>query len=127
MSGYCCRLPEPTPGVVAVSRAKSITDLANQEGLTETYVCRLLPLTCLAPDIVEAILDGRQPKGLRLAGVLGNEPLAWEEQKSVWGLAQRPCVVRLATRYGDAPSCDDLLNDPHHLPPVRAVTLGMVL
>jgi hypothetical protein len=120
-------LPEPTPGVVAVSRAKSITDLANQEGLTETYVCRLLPLTCLAPDIVEAILDGRQRKGLRLAGVLGNEPLAWEEQKSVWGLAQRPCVVRLATRYGDAPSCYDLLNDLHHLPPVRAVTLGMVL
>ena len=29
------------------------------------YVCRLLPLTCLAPDIVEAIFDGRQPKGLR--------------------------------------------------------------
>ena len=47
-------------------RAKSITDLAEQEGVTDAYVCRLLPLTCLAPDIVEAILDGRQPKGLRL-------------------------------------------------------------
>jgi hypothetical protein len=40
------------------------------------YVCRLLPLTCLAPDIVEAILAGRQPKGLRLAEMLGNGPLA---------------------------------------------------
>jgi ParB-like chromosome segregation protein Spo0J len=39
--------------------AKSITDLAEQEGVTDAYVCRLLPLTCLAPDIVEAILDGR--------------------------------------------------------------------
>jgi hypothetical protein len=61
-------------------QAKSITDLAEQEGVTDAYVCRLLPLTCLAPDIVEAILDGRQPKGLRLAGVLGNRPIAWEEQ-----------------------------------------------
>ena len=61
-------------------RAKSITDLAEQEGVTDAYVCRLLPLTCLSPDIVEAILDGRQPKGLRLAEMLGNGPLAWEEQ-----------------------------------------------
>jgi hypothetical protein len=65
-------------------RAKSITDLAEQEGVTDAYVCRLLPLTCLAPDIVEAILDGRQPKGLRLAEVLGNGPMAWQEQRSVW-------------------------------------------
>ena len=33
-------------------QAKSITDLAEQEGVTDAYVCRLLPLTCLAPDIV---------------------------------------------------------------------------
>jgi hypothetical protein len=65
-------------------RANSITDLAEQEGITDAYVCRLLPLTCLAPDIVEAILDGWQPKGLRLAEVLGNGPLVWEEQWSVW-------------------------------------------
>jgi len=40
--------------------------------------------TCLAPDIVEAILDGRQPKGLRLAEMLGNGPLAWEQQRVKW-------------------------------------------
>ena len=43
--------------------------------VTDAYVCRLLPLTCLAPEIVEAILDGRQPKGLRLAEMLGSGPL----------------------------------------------------
>jgi hypothetical protein len=41
-------------------RAKSITDLAEQQGVTDAYVCRLLPLTCLAPDIVEATLDGAE-------------------------------------------------------------------
>jgi hypothetical protein len=74
-------------------QAKSITDLAEQEGVTDAYVCRLLPLTCLAPDIVEAILDGRQPKGLRLAEMLGNGPVAWEEQRGAWGFS------RSAARY----------------------------
>jgi hypothetical protein len=64
--------------------AKSMTDLAEQEGVTVAYVCRLLPLTCLAPDIGEAILDGRQPKGLRLAEMLGNGPLVWEEQRGLF-------------------------------------------
>ena len=68
-------------------RAKSITDLAEQQGVTDAYVCRLLPLTCMAPDIVEAILDGRQPKGLRLAEMLGNGPLAWEEQRARWRIS----------------------------------------
>ena len=43
--------------------------LAEHEGVA--FVCRLLLLTCLAPDIVEAILDCRQPKGLRPAEQLG--------------------------------------------------------
>jgi hypothetical protein len=63
-------------------RAKSVTDLAGQEGVTDAYVCRLLPLTCLAPDIVEAILDGRQPEGLRLTEMLGNGLLGWHEQRT---------------------------------------------
>jgi hypothetical protein len=66
-------------------QAKSITDLAEQEGVTDAYVCRLLSLTCFAPDIVEAILDGRQPRGLRLSEMLGNGPLGWHEQRAIWG------------------------------------------
>jgi hypothetical protein len=66
-------------------KAKSITDLGEQEGVTVAYVCRLLPLTCLAPDIIETLLDGRQPKGLRLAEVLGNGPTAWKEQRETFG------------------------------------------
>jgi hypothetical protein len=66
-------------------QAHPMTDLAEQENVTDAYVCRLLPLTCLAPDIVEAILDGRQPKGLKLAEMLGNGPLEWEEQRQAFG------------------------------------------
>jgi hypothetical protein len=44
-------------------QSKSITDLAEQEGVTDAYVCRLLPLTCVAPDIVEAILDADSRTG----------------------------------------------------------------
>jgi hypothetical protein len=46
--------------------------------------------SCRSPawrDIVEAILDGRQPKGLRLAELLGNGPLAWNAQKEAWGFS----------------------------------------
>ena len=66
---------------IETGQAKSITDLAEQEGVTVAYVCRLLPLTCLAPDIVEAIPDGRQPKGLRLADLLGDGSVGWEERR----------------------------------------------
>jgi hypothetical protein len=75
------------PRRIESGQADSITDLAEQEGVTDAYVCRLLSLTCLAPDIVEAILDGRQPRWLKLAEVRGNGPLAWEEQRTSWILA----------------------------------------
>ena len=74
-------------GRIESGQARSVTDLAKQENVTDAYVCRLLPLTCLAPDIVEAILDGRQPKGLRLADVLGNGPLDWNAQRETWGFS----------------------------------------
>jgi hypothetical protein len=42
----------------------------------------IVPLTCLAQDIVEAILDGRQPKETRLAEMLGSVECAWEQQQA---------------------------------------------
>jgi hypothetical protein len=96
-------------------QAKSITDLAEQEGVTDAYVCRLLPLTCLAPEIIEAILDGRQPKGLRLAEMLGNGPMGWNEQRANWGFSNwhRPDQVRCSTvvircRVFDSPRSQQL-------------------
>ena len=42
---------------------------------------RVLQLTLLAPDIVEAILDGRQPEGLGLPGLMEPFPTAWDAQR----------------------------------------------
>ena len=66
-------------------RSRSLTVRSRRASPT-AYVCRLLPLTCLAPDIVEALLDGRQPKGLRLAVLLGNAAFAWDGQRHTRGL-----------------------------------------
>ena len=61
---------------------QSISFLAREEGLTHAYLGRLLRLNLLAPDIVEAILEGKQPKDLRLIDFMRKEiPLLWEEQK----------------------------------------------
>jgi hypothetical protein len=65
---------------------ESNTPPAEPDGVTDAYVCRILALTCLAPDIVEAVLDGRQPKGLRLAEMLGNGPVARDEQEAFFGV-----------------------------------------
>lgn len=64
----------------------SIAELAVAEKVGHSYVCRILRLTLLAPDIVEATLDGRQPKGLSLADLMGGFPAVWAEQRARWGL-----------------------------------------
>jgi hypothetical protein len=44
-------------------RAKSIVDLGEQEGVTDAYVCRLLPLTCLAQTSGKRSWMGRSQRG----------------------------------------------------------------
>ena len=59
----------------------TLEDLAQGEGRAPTYVSRVLRLTLLAPEIVEAILDGRQPAELQLDDLLVGFPLEWEGQR----------------------------------------------
>ncbi len=68
---------------------RSASELAEAEGLTRSFATRLLRLTLLAPDIVEAILDGRQPKGLQIEDLTQALPSAWEKQRQrlISGLA----------------------------------------
>jgi len=59
----------------------TINELAAAEKINSSYVSRLLRLTLLAPDIVEAILDGRQPYDMTLPGLMDPFPVEWERQK----------------------------------------------
>jgi hypothetical protein len=60
---------------------RSAGELAETEGVTRSFVNRLHRLTLLAPDIQEAILDGRQPKGMSLEELTGTMPKVWAEQR----------------------------------------------
>jgi DNA-binding IscR family transcriptional regulator len=48
-------------------RAKTLDEIADAENINPSYVSRVLRMTLLAPEIVEAILAGRQPAGLTMA------------------------------------------------------------
>ena len=60
----------------------SSAELAKAEKVNDSYLSRILRLTLIAPDIVEAILSGRQPRTLQLDDLLKPLPAAWERQRS---------------------------------------------
>jgi len=61
----------------------SVRELAKAEKINESYLCRVLRLTLLSPNITEAILNGLQPEGLELAQLLRSIPAAWDEQQAL--------------------------------------------
>ena len=69
--------------------AKNITDLAAKLGLKPPYVTRVLGLNNLAPDIVEAIVNGAEPDGLSIAQIMKNIPEDWNEQRKSFGFPER--------------------------------------
>jgi len=62
-------------------RYSSISDMAAGERIERGYLGSLLRLTLLAPDIVEAVLDGRQPPELGLPGLMAPFSAEWSEQR----------------------------------------------
>jgi hypothetical protein len=59
----------------------SIDDLAKEHTVDRSYVGRMLRLTSLAPDIVEAILRGDEPEGMSLEKLRRELPVVWGEQR----------------------------------------------
>src|SRR6267378_440221 len=60
----------------------SSAELAKAHKVNDSYLSRILRLTLIAPDIIEAILTGRQPSTLQLDDLLKPLPAAWELQHS---------------------------------------------
>jgi hypothetical protein len=70
-------------------RYASISEMAAAEKLDRGYLGRLLQLTLLAPDIVEAIVEGRQLESVTLPGLLESVPVAWVDQRATLGMTPK--------------------------------------
>ncbi|MCZ7583361.1 MAG: hypothetical protein M5R36_08545 [Deltaproteobacteria bacterium] len=66
-------------------RVASISELAKRLKVDHAYISRLLHLTLLAPDIIEAILNGKEPSGLSLARLHDAFEPDWEMQRTKLG------------------------------------------
>ena len=60
-------------------------EISKAQGCSAPHIARHIPLAWLAPDIVEAVLDGRQPAGLSVKRLMEKLPLDWAEQRRVLG------------------------------------------
>ena len=65
--------------MLETGKRRSIAEIAEAEKIDRSFVSRLLRLTLLAPDIQEAILEGRQAKGLQLEELTKAMPREWED------------------------------------------------
>jgi len=97
---------EPTPRrvnhglILAIARAKrwmqglcdgryqDTAEIARRFKLNDAHVRRLLRFGYLAPDIIEAIVEGRQPRSLTVRRLLQGIPCAWPDQRRVFGFAR---------------------------------------
>jgi hypothetical protein len=69
--------------MLEAGRYRSAQEIADAEKIGRSFVSRLLRLTLLAPDIQEAILEGRQAKGMQLKELTRAMPGEWEEQREL--------------------------------------------
>ena len=67
--------------MLEAGKCRSIAEIAEAEKIDRSFVSRLLNLTLLAPDIQEAILEGRQPKAMQLEELTRAMASVWGEQR----------------------------------------------
>ena len=62
----------------------SISELAEKEGIAFTYMARLMRLSLLSPELVDAVMDGHQPANITLANLMDPFPADWKVQHALW-------------------------------------------
>jgi hypothetical protein len=70
---------------VVQKNSLDMRSLAQQVGLTIRYVGKVFRCALLAPDIIESILEGRQPHDLNFEKLCQHVPLSWAEQREHFG------------------------------------------
>lgn len=60
----------------------TIEEIAQAENINPSYISRVLRMTLLSPEIVEAILAGKQPEGLTMAKAMRPSPVEWKIQRA---------------------------------------------
>ena len=68
----------------------TITELAKANNVNQSYACRLLRMTLLAPSIVVDVLNGRQNQKLTLENLTKPFPLCWAQQFSAFNSQSKP-------------------------------------
>ncbi len=63
----------------------SIPEIARNESVTRNYIGELIRFAFLAPDIIEAILQGKVPATLSVAKLRKGFPLDWNQQRQLLG------------------------------------------
>lgn len=65
----------------------TLAEIAETEKINESYVGRLFRLTLLAPDLLEAIVNGTQSPDMTLATLIRPFPVAWQSQRNTFWTA----------------------------------------
>jgi hypothetical protein len=65
---------------------RGMKELCERESITAKYAQLILRLNFLALKLQEAIINGTQPRHLKLADLMNNVPLLWNEQEEMFGL-----------------------------------------
>jgi len=81
--------------MIESGQVQSNSDLARKLKLDQSYIARTIRLTSLAPDLVEAILDGQEPEALSLNTLRQSLPVVWSEQQ-----------LDAVSEYSDQVPCD---------------------